>query len=64
MNELLEDIVGLNMVEASKLVRDKGCMFRVMNKNGVALSGSDDFIDNRVNVRVDNNEVTSVLKIG
>lgn len=64
MKELLEEIVGLNMVEASKLVREKGCFFRVMNKNGEGLSGSDDFIETRINVRVDDNEVTKVIDIG
>jgi len=64
MKELLEKIVGLNMVEASKLVRERGCFFRVMNKNGEDLSGSDDFVDTRINVRVDNNEVTKVINIG
>lgn len=64
MNELLEEIVGLNMVKASRLVRERGFLFRVMNKNGEYLSGSNDFVDKRINVRVDDNEVTEVLKIG
>lgn len=62
--DIVDEIVGLNLKEASSIVRSKGYQFRIVNSNGIQTFGASDSIPNRINVRVDKNEVTEVISMG
>ena len=62
--KIIDEIVGLNPKEASQIVKDNGLIFRIVNTNGVASIVTRDYKINRINVQVDNNEVTKVISIG
>lgn len=62
--EITEEIIGLNLKEASRIVRDNGWKFRIINTNGCDMSFSKEINTKRINVRVDDNEVTEVISVG
>lgn len=62
--EIIDEIVGLNLKEASQIVRSNGMKFRIVNTNGKHFFGTSDFVPDRINVRVDDNEVTEVISVG
>jgi hypothetical protein len=62
--DIVDEIVGLNLKEASSIVRSQGYQFRIVNSNGIQTFGASDSIPNRINVRVDKNEVTEVISMG
>lgn len=62
--DIIDEIVGLNLKEASNIVRSQGYQFRVVNSNGIKSFDTSDSVPNRINVRVDKNEVTEVISIG
>jgi hypothetical protein len=60
---IAEEIIGLPIKEAAKIVKEHGYTFRVANSNGISFLTTDTN-PNRINVRVDKNEITEVLSIG
>lgn len=63
--DVIDEIIGLNLKEASQIVRNNGLKFRIVNTNGQSILGlSKDIIPTRINVRVDNNEVTEIVSVG
>lgn len=60
----MDEIIGLNLKEASQIVRNSGLKFRIVNTNGHLMSVGKDIIPTRINVRVDDNEVTEVVSVG
>jgi hypothetical protein len=64
MQELFDKIIGLNLKEASQIVRDNGFKFRIVNTNGEKIFFTKDVVHSRINVRVDDNEVTEVISVG
>lgn len=62
--EILEEIIGLPPTEASKIVREEGFSFRIMVKDGLKFLSQSDYLPTRINVKVDQNEVTEILSIG
>lgn len=63
-HEIVEEIIGLNLKKASQIVRNNGWKFRIVNTNGENMRCTKDFVANRINVRVDDNEVTEVISVG
>jgi len=64
MKELLDDIIGMSPIEASKIVREQGFLFRIMVKDGLKFNPCNDDLPTRINVKVENNEVTEILSVG
>jgi len=64
MKELLEDIIGMSPIEASKMVRTQGFLFKIMIKDGLKFTPNQNETPSRINVKVENNEVTEVLWLG
>lgn len=64
INYLSDLIVGLSSVEASKILQNEGYSLRIINKNGNSLIVTRDYKINRVNVRVDGNDITEVINLG
>jgi hypothetical protein len=62
--DIIDEIVGLDMLQASKLVREKGLMFRIVKSNGKDLDAKTNLNFNRLNVSVENNEVIEVISVG
>jgi len=62
--DIVDEIIGLNLKEASQIVRSSGLKFRIVNTNGKHMPISKDIIPTRINVRVDDNEVTEVVSVG
>ena len=63
-HEILEDIIGLTPTEASKLVRELGFSFRIVEKDGLKFVTQNENSPTRINVKVTNNEVTEILHVG
>jgi len=64
MKELLDNIIGMSPTEASKIVREQGFLFRIMVKDGLKFNSCNNDLPTRINVKVENNEITEVLSIG
>lgn len=64
VEEVVDQIIGLNLTEASKIVRDNGFVFRVIYKDGSPLVVLRDHNTMRINVKVVNNEVVEFVKLG
>jgi hypothetical protein len=64
INYLSDLIIGLSSIEASKMLQQEGYSLRIINKNGNNLIVTRDYKFNRVNVRVDGNDVTQVINLG
>jgi hypothetical protein len=64
INYLSDLIVGLSSVEASKILQNEGYSLRIINKNGNNLIVTRDYKINRVNVRVDGNDITEIINLG
>ena len=61
---IIDEIVGLNIKEAAKIAKEHGYSFRVVISNGIPLLVSQESVANRVNVKVDKNEVIEVISLG
>ena len=59
-----EEIVGLPIKEAASIVKNYGFKFRVAVSNGINLVSAGEKDPNRINVKVNNNEITEVVSIG
>ena len=56
-NDVIDEIVGLNILEASQIVRDNGFIFRVTKTNGNSHAVTRDYNLKRINVTIEDNEV-------
>ena len=63
-NNIADEIVGLTPMEASKIVRENGFSFRIVQKDGERLETKLDCSLNCINVNVDDNEVSMVVNVG
>lgn len=55
--EIIEEIVGLNLIDGSKIVRDNGFKFRITKTDGKPMVITHDYNINRINVEVRSNEI-------
>ena len=63
VNDVIEEIVGLNILEASKIVRDNGFVFRVTKTDGASHVVTRNYKRDRINVTIQSNEVIDA-KVG
>jgi len=55
---IAEEIIGLNIKEGAKIVRDHGLKFRVAISNGINFGALN---PEMINVEINNNEITKVI---
>jgi hypothetical protein len=55
--EIIEEIVGLNLIDGSKIARDNGFKFRIAKTDGKPMLLTRDYNINRINVEVKDNEI-------
>ena len=56
---ILDDIEGMNLDEAKEYVKEKGFQIRVKKRNAISNFLTTDYKDDRINVKVSNNNVES-----